>query len=208
MSGTQYNSEPFAFTAGRYGDRPVFILTRRWKQEGPEVTLYELAPNNIAQTRRERFDDMSSSASLTIHELPDIIADGQTPNDIKSGHDDGMHDWSNWQALKIVTLSGERNKIAISSLVRPVLTSGEYDTDAVCVGSDGSLAVSESVGIRLSIGFRALQPVRKQNRLQAIADGVNNMTLGECYYWHAKMRSPTVPSGAKALRTLLSSHIS
>ena len=115
MSGTQYNSEPFAFTAGRYGDRPVFILTRRWKQEGPEVTLYELAPDNIAQTRRERFDDMSSSASLTIHELPDIIADGQTPNDIKSGHGDGTHDWSNWQALKIVTLGVNETR---SRLVR------------------------------------------------------------------------------------------
>jgi hypothetical protein len=52
-----------------------------------------------------------------------------------------------------------------------------------------------------------MKHIQRRDRLRAIADGISQMSLGECYYWHAKARSPTSPNGVKSLRTLLADHI-
>lgn len=205
MSKSIQEPDPFAFASGRYGDRPVFVITRRWTNDKIRLTVYELSPESVAQTHRERFSGRNSSASLTLHDLSEVIVDGNSPADIRDGS--MTHDWNDWKAVKIKSLTDMRGRTAINCLVRPTIDNSGCDSEQVCAGSEGTLALSESVGIRLSIGFRAMKPISRQDRLRAIADGVSGMSLGECYYWHAKMRSPTTPNGAKALRTLLSSHI-
>ena len=197
--------EPFAFTSGRYGNRPVFLLTRRWAGDAPSLSLYELAPTALAEAHRERFADSHTAASLTLHELSSVVVDGDSPADIQQ--DGSVHDWSDWRAVKIAALKRTRNRTAVNCLVRPTLDGDGFDSTRVCGGGAGSLALPEAVGVRFSIAFRALKPMQRTDRLRAVADGVAEMSLGECYYWHAKMRSPTTPNGAPALRTLLSNHI-
>jgi len=205
MSKSMRDPEPFAFASGRYGDRPVFILTRQWADDEVGLTLYELSPEDVAKSHRERFIGRASSASLTLHDLSDVIVGANSPAEIREGST--VHDWTGWKAIKITSLKDARSRTAINCLVRPILDRDEYDSRRVCTGSEDSLALPESIGVRLSIAFRALKPISRQDRLRAVAEGISEMSLGECYYWHAKMRSPTTPNGAKALRTLLSSHI-
>lgn len=205
MSKSIRDPEPFAFASGRYGDRPVFVITRQWADDKVGLTLYELSPEDVAQAHRERFIGRTSSASLTLHDLSDVIVGGDSPAEIRDGST--VHDWNGWKAIKITSLKDARGRTAINCLVRPILDSDGYDSKRVCTGSEGSLTLPESIGVRLSIAFRAMKPISRLDRLRAVAEGIGEMSLGECYYWHAKMRSPTTPNGAKALRTLLSDHI-
>ena len=198
--------ESFAFTSGVYGDRPTFILTRNRVDDRAEITLYELTPEEIATARQERFDRVHKLTRITTVELGEAIVGGETPADIE-GDDNLGHDWADWCAIKIATLRGKRFN-EVSYLIRSTLREAGLNPEVVCTGEPASLTLPEAAGVRLSIAFRAMKYVQRRDRLRAIADGISQMSLGECYYWHAKARSPTSPNGVKALRTLLTNHIS
>jgi hypothetical protein len=196
--------DSFAFTSGVYGDRPTFILTRDRVDDRAEITLYELAPEEIATARQERFDRVHKSTQITTVELGEAIVGGETPAAL--GEDDLEHDWSDWCAIKIATLRGKRFN-EVSYLIQSTLREAGLEPEVVCTGAPASLSLPEAAGVRLSIAFRAMKHIQRRDRLRAIADGISQMSLGECYYWHAKARSPTSPNGVKALRTLLADHI-
>jgi hypothetical protein len=196
--------ESFAFTSGVYGDRPTFVLTRERVNDRAEITLYELAPEGIATARQERFDRVHESTRITTVELGKAIVGGETPADLNEN--DLEHDWGEWCAIKIATLRGKRFN-EVSYLIQSTLREAGMEPEVVCTGAPASLSLPEAAGVRLSIAFRAMKRVQRRDRLRAIADGISQMSLGECYYWHAKARSPTSPSGVKALRTLLADHI-
>jgi hypothetical protein len=196
--------ESFAFTSGVYGDRPTFVLTRDRVDDRAEITLYELAPEEIATARQERFDQVHNSTQITTVDLVEAIVGGETPADLDN--DDLGHDWVDWCAIKIATLRGKRFN-EVSYLIQSTLREAGLEPETVCTGAPASLSVPEAAGVRLSIAFRAMKQVQRRDRLRAIADGISQMSLGECYYWHAKARSPTSPNGVKALRTLLAEHI-
>ncbi|SFR56312.1 DUF7680 family protein [Halorubrum sodomense] len=196
--------ESFAFTSGVYGDRPTFILTRNRVDDRAEITLYELAPKEIATARQERFDQVHKSTQVTTVELGEAIVGGETPADLNG--DKLGHDWANWCAIKIATLRGKRFN-EVSYLIQSTLREAGLEPETVCTGAPASLSLPEAAGVRLSIAFRAMKHVQRRDRLRAIADGISQMSLGECYYWHAKARSPTSPNGVKALRTLLADNI-
>jgi hypothetical protein len=196
--------ESFAFTSGVYGDRPTFILTRDRVDDRAEITLYELAPEEIATARQERFDKVHKSTQVTTVVLGEAIVDGETPADLDG--DDLGHDWADWCAIKIATLRGKRFN-EVSYLIQSTLQEAGLKPETVCTGAPASLSLPEASGVRLSIAFRAMKHVQRRDRLRAIADGISQMSLGECYYWHAKARSPTSPNGVKALRTLLAHHV-
>jgi hypothetical protein len=205
MSGSFVEGESFAFTSGVYGDRPTFLLTRDRVEDRAEITLYELAPTEVATARQERFDRVGSTTRITIQDFDTAIVGGETPTDISA--DDGpTYDWDDWSAVKIATLRGKRFS-EMSYLLESTLREADLDPEAVCTGDPTTLALPEAAGVRLSIGFRAMKPIERRDRLRGIADGISDMSLGECYYWHAKARSPTSPNGVKALRTLLADHI-
>ena len=196
--------ESFAFTSGVYGDRPTFVLTRDRVDDRAEIGLYELAPEEIATARQERFDQVHKSTQVTTIELGEAIVNGRTPVDLDN--DDLGHDWTDWCAIKIATLRGKRFN-EMSYLIQSTLREAGLEPETVCTGAPASLSLPEAAGVRLSIAFRAMMHVQRRDRLRAIADGISQMSLGECYYWHAKARSPTSPNGVKALRTLLTDHI-
>ena len=196
--------ESFAFTSGVYGDRPTFVLTRNRVDDRAEITLYELAPEKIATARQERFDQVYNSTQVVTFELSEAIVNGGVPPDL--GSDDLGHDWTDWCAIKIATLRGKRFN-EVSYLIQSTLREAGLEPETVCTGAPASLSLPEAAGVRLSIAFRAMKHVQRRDRLRAIADGISQMTLGECYYWHAKARSPTSPNGVKALRTLLAADL-
>ena len=206
-------AESFAYGSSMYGGRPTFALTRRLGDDAG-LTLYELIPEDLADGRQKRFKRANSNRGLmrvsVVNAVPDVREDSngvldfsevggpstRTPNDWQ---------WDDWCALKIATLSNSRQQ-AVHRLVRDVLNDSGIDTDFVTRGQ-GSVVVSEGAGIRLTIAFLAMKRLQKYEKLTAVADGISRMSLEECYYWHAKCRSPLSPSGVRALRVLLTGDI-
>lgn len=206
-------AESFAYGSSMYGGRPTFALTRRLGDDAG-LTLYELIPEDLADGRQKRFSRANSNRTLTRTGITDAIPDAQedstgvldlsnvgapsarTPNDWQ---------WNDWCALKITTLSDSRQQ-AVHRLVRDVLNDSGIDTDFVMRG-EGSAVLSESSGIRLTIAFLAMKRLRKYEKLTTVADSIARMSLEECYYWHAKCRSPSSLNGVKALRVLLADHL-
>lgn len=205
MSRGLAEGNSFAFTTGAHGNRPTFVLTRKRVDDHHEITLYELAPREIATARRERFDSAHKSVIIPVCELNHAIVGEQTPSELP-GADDTPYDWEGWCAIRIATLRGDAFN-EVSYLIESTFREIEPDPEIVCTGNPASVSLPEGAGVRLSIAFRAMKPMRRRDRLREVAKGIDQMSLGECYYWHAKARSPSSPSGTKSLRVLLADHI-
>ena len=128
----------------------------------------------------------------------------QSPSAL-SGADETPYDWEDWCAIRIATLRGDAFNEA-SYLIESTFSELSLDPQIICTGDPASVNLPEAAGVRLSIAFRAMKPIRRRDRLRKIAKGIDQMSLGECYYWHAKARSPSSASGTKALRVLLADH--
>lgn len=205
--------DSFAYGSSMHGGRPTFALTRRLG-DAAGLTLYELIPEDLADGRQKRFRKANSSHRLVrlpiTDAVPDIREDANGRLDFsKVGAPSTctMSDWrwTNWCALKIAKLSDSRQQ-AVHGLVREVLDDIGVGVDLVTRG-EGSTVLSEGAGIRLTIAFLAMKRLQKYEKLTAVADGISRMSLEECYYWHAKCRSPSSPSGVRALRMLLAGNI-
>ena len=206
MSQSVVEGESFAFTTGAYGNRPTYLLTRERVDDRHQITLYELAPEDIATARQARFDRSGKSVHVPITGLSKALIGGETPADLNYGEKEVKYDWTEWCAIRIATLR-EAAFNEVSYLIESTLREAGEDAEVVCTGDPASLALPEGSGVRLSIAFRALKPLSRRDRMRAIVDGIQQMSLGECYYWNAKARSPSSPNGTRALRTLLAGHI-
>ena len=206
-------SESFAYGSSMYGGRPTFALTRRLGDDAG-LTLYELVPEDLANGRQKRFKKANSNRRLTRISIPDAVPSVQaSANRMLDFSDVGAPSartpsdwqWNDWCALKITTLSNSRQQ-AIHRLVHNVLDNSGIDPDFVTRG-EGSVVLSEKAGIRLTIAFLGMKQLQKYEKLTAVAESIARMSIEECYYWHAKCRSPSNPNGIKALRTLLTAHL-
>lgn len=209
----ELESESFAYGSSTYGGRPTFALTRRLGDDAG-LTLYELVPEDLANGRQKRFRKANSNRKLTQVSVSDAVPDVQ--EDLNGRLDfsevgappartPNKWEWDDWCALKIATLSNSRQQ-AVHRLVRDVLGDSGIDIDSVTRG-EGSVVLPEGDGIRLTVAFLAMKRLQKYKKLTTVADSIARMSLEECYYWHAKCRSPSTPNGIKALRTLLTGHI-
>ncbi|WP_431358941.1 DUF7680 family protein [Halovenus amylolytica] len=196
-----------------HGGRPTFALTRRLGVDAG-LTLYELVPEDLADGRQKRFRKANSNHRLTRVAVTDAVPYVQEdPNGVfdfsevgtPSGRTPSDWQWQDWCALKIATLSNSRQQ-AVQRLVRDVLDDSGINVDFVTRG-EGSAILSEGAGIRLTTAFLAMKRLQKYEKLTTVADSITRMSIEECYYWHAKCRSPTNPNGVKALRTLLTAHL-
>jgi len=205
--------ESFAYGSSMHGGRPTFALTRRLGDD-PGLTLYEFIPDELANGRQNRLQRANSNRTLSripiANALPDINEDtdgrlkfvdvGSPPKRMPNNWD-----WNEWCALKITTLRGKRQQAAHRP-VKLVLEDAGIEPATVTRG-ESSAVLSESDGVRLTIAFLALKELQKYEKLTTVADGIARMSLEECYYWHAKCRSPSSPNGVKALRELLGGHL-
>ena len=186
-------TESFALGSSVYGGRPTFALVREEDGNDVMLTLYELLPTEQADARRRRLERRRQKASKT--EAFDEVID----NDV-----DGVEDWTwdDWVAVKIRRLSGARLR-SVLQLLDKTLRQTNIDPSSVTSTGNSQVLISEGVGIRLSLAFIGIKPLRRVDRMRAFSRGISAMSLEECYYWYAKCRSPNSPNGAKALRTLL-----
>lgn len=185
------------FGSSMYGGRPTFALVRREGPEGATLALYELLPREQADARRERMERVGRS--LVVSELDDVF-DAST-SDTLAGWS-----WTNWVALKVARLSGSRLN-SVTPLLREALAEADLDASVVARTGSGNLFLPETVGVRFALAFAGIKPIQRVDRMRAFARGIARMSAEECYYWHAKCRSPSSPNGEKALRTLLTDHI-
>ena len=206
-------AESFAYGSSMHGGRPTFALTRRLGDEAG-LTLYELIPEDLADGRQRRFQKANNNRTLTrlpITEALPYIREDSAGNldftEVSAPTERSPADWrwDDWCALKITTLRDSRQQ-AVHSLVREVLSKTGTNLNSVTRG-EGSVILPEGDGVRLTIAFLAMKRLQKYEKLTAAADGIERMSLEECYYWHAKCRSPSSPNGVKALRVLLAGHI-
>lgn len=189
-------SKSFALGGSIYGGRPTFALIR--DEDGSEVslTLYELLPTEQANARHRRLERRRQRTSKT-QPFEEVIEDGV----------DGSEDWTweGWVTVKVRQLRGARLR-SVLQLIDEVLRESDVDPSNITGTGDATMLLREEAGIRLSLGFIGIKPLQRVDRMRALSRGVARMSLEECYYWHAKCRSPKSPSGAKALRTLLTEH--
>lgn len=200
MSIKHSEEESRAFTLGSsvYGGRPTFALVRDEKNSNAQMTLYELLPTEQADARQRRIKRRRQQTSKTVpfEEISKNTVD--TTNEWT---------WDDWVAVKIKRLSGARLR-SILQLLDESLREANIDSSEITGTGAATVLLPEAVGIRLSLGFIGIKPIRRVDRMRGLARGVARMSLEECYYWHSKCRSPNTPSGEKALRTLLTNHIS
>jgi hypothetical protein len=115
-------------------------------------------------------------------------------------------EWDDWTAVKITQLSESRLR-AILPLVRETLHGADLDESVLTASGAAEVFLPETVGVRLALGFLGVKPIQRVDRMRAFCRGIARMSDEECYYWHAKCRSPSSPNGERALRTLLTHHV-
>lgn len=189
-------TESFALGSSVYGGRPTFALVRDEDGNDVTLTLYELLPTEQADARRRRLERRRQRASKT-------VPFGEVIDDNVDSVDEWT--WDEWVAVKVRGLSGARLRSLIQLLD---VTLREADVDASEITSTGNATtlLHEEAGVRLTLGFVGVKPLQRVDRMRALARGIAQMSLEECYYWHAKCRSPNTPNGEKALRILLTNH--
>jgi len=186
-----------SFGSSVYGGRPTFAMTRREGSNGGEVTLYELLPDDQAAARLDRLE--RRGRSLTVESFEEIF--GET-----SAEEATRWDWKEWTAVKIARIDGSRFR-ALSPLIQETIDSADLNATNVTTSGAGDVFLPETIGVRLALAFRGIKPLQRVDRMRALCRGIARMGDEECYYWHAKCRSPSSPNGEKALRTLLTDHL-
>ncbi len=186
-------TESFALGGSVYGGRPTFTLVRDEDGNDVTLTLYELLPTEQADARRRRLERRRQQSSKTVPFDEVIDADV-----------DGVDEWTwdDWVAVKVRRLSGARLR-SLLQLLDETLRATEIDSSEITSTGNATILLREEAGVRLSLGFIGVKPLRRVDRMRMLARGISRMSLEECYYWFAKCQSPNTPNGAKALRTLL-----
>lgn len=202
MTPVTAESDTFAgghFGSSVYGGRPTFVLVRRDDVDGASLTLYELLPEDQADARRDRLQRGNPNRRLVTEPFDTMFAESDNP-------DVDRWKWDEWTAVKVTRLSGGRLRATLP-LVRETLRGADLDESVITTTGDAEVFLPETVGVRLAIGFLCVKPIQRVDRMRAFCRGIARMSNEECYYWHAKCRSPSSPNGEKALRTLLTDHV-
>jgi hypothetical protein len=165
-------------------------------ESGGALTLYELLPEEQANARKDRLE--RANQSLLIKEFNEIIRGPPETEESWS--------WDEWVVVKIARLTESRVR-SILPVLRESISDLESDTSIVTGSGAGQVFLPETVGVRLVLLFAGIKPIQRVDRMRAFARGIARMGDEECYYWHAKCRSPSSPNGEKALRTLLTDHV-
>ncbi len=193
IQSDEEQTESFALGSSVYGGRPTFALVRDEDGNDVTLTLYELLPTEQADARRRRLERRRQQASKMV---PFNKAIDENIN--------GVEDWTwdEWVAVKVRRLSGAHLR-SLLQLLDETLRGTEIEPSEITGTGNSTILLREEVGVRLSLGFIGIKPLRRVDRMRMLARGISRMSLEECYYWFSKCQSPNSPNGAKALRTLL-----
>lgn len=104
-----------------------------------------------------------------------------------------------------VELGGDALR-AIADQVIETLRQNGYKATDLSAAHRPPFVLNEESGVRLGLIFLAVKPLTKISRVEAISQGVRQMTAEELYYWYSKCTGgPAAERAQKALRILLSS---
>jgi hypothetical protein len=94
---------------------------------------------------------------------------------------------------------------AIADQVIETLRQNGYKATDLSAARRPPFVLSEESGVRLGLIFLTVKPISKMKRIEAISQGVRQMTAEELYYWYSKCTGgPAAERAQKALRILLS----
>jgi hypothetical protein len=187
------------FGSSVYGGRPTFALVRRDDADCASSTLYELLPEAQAFARSARLQRGNPNRGLVVESFESVFGESANP-------EVDRWEWEDWTAVKITRLSESRLR-SILPLIRETLRGADLEESVLTAGGAVEVFLPETVGVRLALGFIGVKPIQRVDRMRAYCRGIGRMSDQECYYWHAKCRSPSSSNGEKALRTLLTDHI-
>lgn len=109
------------------------------------------------------------------------------------------------QALWSVDVDAQTLHATTEHLLAALRANGYKATDlARAVGSDKPFYLDEPTGLRLALILLAVKPLTRQDRIEAIGQGIQAMSAEEAYYWFSKCSAgPDAVRAQKALRVLL-----
>lgn len=107
------------------------------------------------------------------------------------------------QMARVAELGGVALRALADQVLQALRENGYRATD-LTAGRREPFALQEESGVRLGLLFLAAKPISKVSRIEAISEGIRDMTSEELYYWYSKCTSRAKAERAqKALRTLL-----
>lgn len=105
-------------------------------------------------------------------------------------------------AKRLGRLKGNGLVLAKQSIYH-ALKLNHYDPRSLSHRRQTAYVLDETTGVSLAILFQALQPLRKVERIQRIAAGIEEMSNEEAHYWFAKINNGKRNPALKAMRVLL-----
>ena len=175
--------------ASIHGGRPTFAL----RKSGEDFTLYELLPEEQAVAHKRRW-----KANRKLQKQVKVVDPGFLP--------ETDWNWDGWKAVKLARIDRPRFD-SVKSLLKDVLNDADRDYTELLKPSDRTILLPEAHGVKIALAFIGIKPLRRIDKQRSFVRQIKQMSVEECYYWHAKCRSPSSPNGEKALRTLLTDHL-
>jgi hypothetical protein len=93
--------------------------------------------------------------------------------------------------------------ILIRQAIYQTLKANNYEPRTLSHHRASPYVLSEESGVNLAILFQAVQPLRKEEKIANIRDGVMAMSNEEAHYWFAKISNGKRQSALRAMRMLL-----
>lgn len=178
-----------------FAGRPTFGACRQGEGKETKLTLFEFLPDEQARARRRRAE--RAGRSVVLSDPTEVFSQSMLS---------GPWEWNGWQAVKVERITDNRIQ-AILPVIRQSLQEADLDPEPLTSTQGGEVLIPEEQGLRLALACLGVKPLRRYDRMRALARGIARMSTEECYYWHALCRSPSSPNGVKALRTLLTDHL-
>ena len=93
--------------------------------------------------------------------------------------------------------------ILVKQAVYQTLKSNNYDPKTLSYKRSSPYILTEGSGVSLAILFLAIQPMKKEDKIANIRDGIMAMSNEEAHYWFAKISNGKRSPALKAMRILL-----
>ena len=106
------------------------------------------------------------------------------------------------RAKRICKVKGQP-LILVRQAVYQTLKSNNYDPKTLSYKRSSPYILTEGSGVSLAILFLAIQPMKKEDKIANIRDGIMAMSNEEAHYWFAKISNGKRSPALKAMRILL-----
>lgn len=105
-------------------------------------------------------------------------------------------------AKRIGRIKGQ-SLVLIRQAVYQTLKANNYDPKTLSYKRTTPYILNEESGVNLAILFQAVQPLKKEDKIVNIRDGIMAMSNEEAHYWFAKISNGKRSPALKAMRVLL-----